>query len=266
MEKEDKNIYAVQSIDRAIDILNCFTFEKNKLTLPEIVKITGLNRSTARRLVSNLAFRGLLQEDKVKKQYQLGLRLFEYGSIVHSSFSLRKVAAEQLSKLRDEVGTTTLLAVPSGDQFVVIDKREGQGTISISASIARRLPLSYTPLGRIFLSEMTDNEIHKILEKFPCRAHTAYTITQTDQFFIEIDKIRKNGYALDVEEVTEGIMGISAPIRDYSTKIIAALWLALPATKKRANKYINRMAGLVQGSAEEISVRLGYLKTNSNDN
>ena len=143
----------MQSVDRAIDILNCFSFEKNKLTLPEIVTMTGLNRSTVRRLVSNLAFRGLLQENTEKKQYQLGLRLFEYGSIVHSSFSLMKAASEQLSQLRNEVGTTTLLAVRSKNQFGVVDKREGQGTISISSSLARRLPLSYSPLGRVFLSE-----------------------------------------------------------------------------------------------------------------
>jgi IclR family transcriptional regulator, KDG regulon repressor len=262
LEKEKKNIYAVQSVDRAIDILNCFSFEKNKLTLPEIVTMTGLNRSTVRRLVSNLAFRGLLQENTEKKQYQLGLRLFEYGSIVHSSFSLMKAASEQLAQLRNEVGTTTLLAVRSKNQFVVVDKREGQGTISISSSLARRLPLSYSPLGRVFLSEMSDDEIQKIVEKFPLKAHTAYSVTQIDKFFDEINKVRKRGFALDIEEVTEGIMGISAPIRDFSSNVAAVLWLALPATKKRATKYIERMAELVIKTADEVSVKLGYLKTN----
>ena len=55
-------------------------------------------------------------------------------------------------------------------------------------------------------------------------------------------------------------MGISAPIRDYSRNIIATLWLALPATKKRESKYIKDMAALVVNSADEISVNLGYLK------
>lgn len=262
MKKEKKQIYSVQALDRAIDILNCFSFEKNALTLPDIVELTGLNRSTARRLVSNLAYRGLLQEDPLNRQYQLGLRLFEYGSIVQASFSLMKAAAQHIVKLRDEVGTTTLLAARSGDQYVVIDKSEGEGTISISSSFARRLPLTYSPLGRVFLAGMPDDEIERLIDRYPLEMHTQYSIVEKKEYFAEIEKIRRIGYALDKEEVTEGIMGITAPIRDFSSKTVAALWLALPATKKRAVKYIESMAELVKSSANEISTSLGYLGNN----
>ena len=80
------SIYKVQSLERALDILDCFSFQNRELTLSEVVDCTGLNKTTAKRLISNLVNRGYIQHDLQTKRYKLGMRLFELGGIVFSSY------------------------------------------------------------------------------------------------------------------------------------------------------------------------------------
>ena len=97
---KNEPIYRVQALERALDILDCFSFQQRELGLTEIAERTGLNKTTAKRLISNLTSRGYLQHVPDTKQYKLGLRLFELGGIVFSSFSLRKAAAYPMTQLQ----------------------------------------------------------------------------------------------------------------------------------------------------------------------
>ena len=136
--KHKKTSYTVQALERALNILDCFTFQKREMRLSEVVQETGLNKTTAKRLIANLAARGYLQQDPKSKHYQLGLRLFELGGIVFSSFSLRKAAAYPMSHLENSTGATVLLGAIMEDQLVYMDKREGKGMIRISSDIGWR--------------------------------------------------------------------------------------------------------------------------------
>ena len=99
-------MYRVQAVDRALDILDSFTFQNRELGLSEVAMLTGLNKTTAKRLISNLTARGYLQQDANSKRYHLGMRLFELGGIVFSSFSLREAAAGPMTRLQNETGAT----------------------------------------------------------------------------------------------------------------------------------------------------------------
>ena len=115
---QKESIYRVQALERALDILDCFTFQNRDLSLTDVVLQTGLNKTTAKRLISNLAFRGYLQKDPGSKRYKLGLRLFELGGIVFSSFSLGEAAASPMSRLEKKTGATVLLGTVMEDQLV----------------------------------------------------------------------------------------------------------------------------------------------------
>ena len=165
-----------------------------------------------------------------------------------------------MSHLEDEIGATTLLAIRMEDEFVYIDKREGHGMIAMPSDIGWRRPLSFGLFGRVFMAHMSEMEARKILTKYPLKSHTPYSITDEKAFFLELAKIRKHGYGIDVEEFVEGVMGIAAPIRDYSRQVIAALCAGLPASRRRDKKVIDNVVGLVKKACDEISTNLGYFK------
>ena len=255
-----KTVYKVQVLERALDILECFSFQNRELSLTDVVNRTGLNKTTVKRLIANLTARGYLQRDPQSKMYQLGIRLFEMGGIVFSSFSLRQAAAYPMTQLQNKTGATVLLGVRMEEQLVYIDKRDGDGMIRISSDIGWRRPLHYGMLGMILLAGLDAKDVRRILRQTPLQAHTPFSITDQDAFSLRLEKIRSQGYILEKEEALEGVFGIAAPIRDYSRQVVAALGIALPLSSHNRAKGLDHLIEFVKKTCEAISSDLGYLK------
>ncbi|MBT8370247.1 MAG: IclR family transcriptional regulator [Deltaproteobacteria bacterium] len=240
--------------------MDCFSFQDRELSLSETVIRTGLNKTTVKRLISNLESRGYLRQNPQTKKYQLGMRLFELGGIVFSSFSLRQAAAIPMTRLQNDTGATVLLGVEIDNQLVYIDKREGNGMIRISSDIGWRRPLHYGMLGMVLMASLGPADVQKILAEHPLEAHTPYSITDEDAYSLRLEQIRDQRYVLEKEEAVEGVIGIAAPIKDFSRQVVAALGIALPLGQRQANEKLARIAGLVKTTCEIISSELGYLK------
>ena len=262
METKKKNepIYRVQALERALDIVDCFSFQQRELGLSEIAEITGLNMTTAKRLISNLTSRGYLQQIPGSKRYQLGTRLFELGGIVFSSFSLRKAASHHITRLHNKTGVTVILGAMMDDQLVGMDKREGKGMIRISSDIGWRRPLHYGMLGMVLMAHLHPDHVKRVLEKDPLEAHTRKSLTDMDAFSIRLEKIRKDGFVVEKEEALEGVTGIAAPVRDYSRKVIASVGLAIPVVKSNSEEELKKIIEDLIATCNDISSELGYLK------
>lgn len=243
-----------------MDILDCFSFQERDHTLSDVVRKTGLNKTTAKRLIFNLKNRGFLQQDPHTKRYQLGMRLFELGGIVFSSLSLRHAAAYPMTRLQQETGATVLLGVKMEDQLVYVDKREGKGMIRISSDIGWRRPLHYGMLGMVLTAHLDPKEVRRILKKNPLEAHTPFSVTDEDAFSMRLEQVRKQGYVLERQEAVEGVFGIAAPVRDYSRHVIAALGIAMPLKQNHPKADLERLVKSVTKTCEEISHELGYLR------
>jgi IclR family KDG regulon transcriptional repressor len=252
--------YRVRSLDRAMDILDGFTFQTRHMNLSEIVRKTGLNITTAKRLTSNLTQRGYLRQDPDTKRYYLGLRLFELGGIVFSSFSLRQTASPRMTDLQNKTGASVLLGTIMEDQLVYVDKREGLGMIRISSDIGWRRPLHYGMLGMILMAYLEPTEVKKILKKNPLKAHTPFSITDENIFRRRLERLRKQAFVVETGEAVEGVVGIAAPIRDYSRLVIAALGIAVPEGGNRKKGALEGLIPLVRKACDDISSDLGYMK------
>ena len=252
--------YRIQSLQRAFDILECFSFQDRELSLSDIVRKTGLNKTTVKRITANLVDRGYLQRVPANKCYKLGMRLFEFGGIIFSSLSLRDSAAAPMTRLQKLTGATVLLGTAMDDQLVYIDKREGDGMIRILSNIGWRRSLHYGMLGMTLMAFMEPKHVEDILKKTPLAAHTAFSITDKDAFALRLEQIRKNGYLIEKEEAVEGTVGVAAPIRDYSRKVVAAIGIAVPTALRRSEKELSQFLKHVRSVADEISDNLGYLK------
>lgn len=255
--------YQVRVLDRAIDILDAFTLRRTDLSIREIVEETGLNRSTTIRLVANLERRGLLQQGSVPGRYRLGHRLYEMGSIVYSSLSLLEAAAAPLSNLERRVGATIILAVRSGDYSVTVDSRQGVGEgfamVTMPSKVGQVQPLPYGPIGQVLLATLDLGAIEELLDKYPLERYTPYSILDRDQFLERLPRVRTEGYAIEVNEVVEGLMGIAAPILDVTGNAAGALALAFPATRESDETFLEAAISDLKLTAAEVSANMGYV-------
>ncbi len=191
--------YQVRVLDRAIDILDALTARRTDLSIPEIVEATGLNRSTAIRLVASLERRGLLQRLPAARRYRLGPRLFEMGSLVYSSLSLVEAAVGPLAALEQRSSATIVLAMRNGDHIVTVDKRQGLGNGSTMAPVPGEVgtvrPLTYGPIGQVLLAALDPQTVDEVLNRYPLEQYTPYSIMDRKQFLARLPFVRSQGYA-----------------------------------------------------------------------
>ena len=255
-------VYQVKVFDKMMDILDLFTLQRRELSLREIVETTGLNRPTVTRLVVNLERRGLLQPAPAPGRYRLGQRLFQLGSIVRASFSVVEGAAAPLSVLEQQSRATIILAVRNGEYSVIIDRRQGVGDgdamVPMPVEVGNVRPLTYGLIGQVLLAPLPVETVQALLEKYPLERHTSYSI-DTDQHFLErLSLIRGRGYALEINEAMEGLMGVAVPIYDYAGNTAGVLALGLPATRENDTAFMERTIDNLKLAAAEVSKNLGY--------
>ena len=255
----EERVYRIKSLDKALTILESFSYQKREMTLSALVKQTGIPVSTAKRIVSNLTFRGYLQRVHGTKRYRLGLRLFEMGGIVLSSFSLREASAYAMSRLQSETGGTVLLGVNIQDRLVYVDRREGKRPIRVFSEIGQKRPLHYGMLGIQLMAYLEQVDIDRILADTPLVAHTSRSITDRSAYSIRLEEVRKQGYCIEKGEAVEGTIGISVPIRDHTREVIAALGISL-VDNSEVHGQLQSLSKAVMRSGDEISSNLGYLK------
>ena len=254
--------YQVRVLDRAIDILDTLTAQRTELSMREIVEATGLNRSTAIRLCANLKRRGLLQQDSVTKRFRLGHRLFEMGRAVYSSLSLLQAAAGPLSALEQRSGATIVLAVRDGHYSVTVDKRQGVGEnfamVPMPGEVGAVRPITHGPVGQVLLAAMPRAEVEELLDKYPLEQHTPYSMVSRRRFLARLPRVQADGYALEVNEFVEGLMGVAAPIFDFSGNIAGVLALGFPATRETDTAFLDAAIADLKQAAAEVSANLGY--------
>ena len=132
--------------------------------------------------------------------------------------------------------------------------------IRVSSEVGWRRPLNYGMLGMVLMSSLDPQDVKRILKKYPLKPYTPLSITDTDAFSLRLEKIRDRGYVIEKEEAVENVIGIAAPIRDYSRQVVAALGIALPTGLRNQADDLNHIVDLVKNACEAISSDLGYLK------
>jgi IclR family transcriptional regulator, KDG regulon repressor len=253
----NRKLYRVQSVDRALDIMGCFDFQNRQFSLADIARHTALNKTTALRLASNLVNRGYLKFDPESGSYSLGMKLFELGSIVFSSFSLRKAAFKHMAELQQRTSATVLLGTLIDDQLVYVDKREGEGVIRIASEIGWRRSPHHGMLGMVLMAWLPADRRQDLLKKFPLLPVTSRTITDLQVYHSRLSKIARDGYVAERGEAVEGVIGVAAPIRDYSRNVIAAIGLAI-LEAQHDEISVARTVEAVRSAARNISAELGY--------
>lgn len=258
MNRDKEESFYNRSLERALQIMLTFNNERQVLTLAQLSESLSLPRATVLRLCSTLVKYDFLRQDPESKRYSLGLRLFELGSIVFYSFSLRKIASPYLGQLHLKLGKTIFLGILDNDEVLYVDKREDpRNLISFTSKIGTRRPPYWGMLGPVLMAYLPDSDIKRLLQKSPLTATTKKSITKKEEFLKWLVRIREDGYAVDIETALEGIGGAAAPIRDFTGKVIACIGIAFIASLV-GPKDLKNIVKEVTRTALAISKEMGY--------
>lgn len=246
----------VRSIEKAIAILDCFSPIDRNLSVARIAKQVGIPRGTAHRIISTLRDHGLLERDRERDHYRLGMKLFEYGTTVLGTMELQREAKSFVEALTKVSGISVHLCVFDGIRSTVVNRTECDGNRANTTVVIEAAPAHCTSTGKAILAFQPPAIIAKIIAQGLMR-YTPHTISDSDALSKELALVRERGYAVDDEELSIGIRCVGAPIRNVSGRVFAAVSVSGP-TRKVPDSRIAELAELVTHYADAISAQLGY--------
>ncbi len=251
----------VQSIDRAISLLNALTESERPMPLGDLGRAAKMPISTARRLLLTLMSHRFVSQSEETGLYSPGPRLFELAYRVMGSMDLRTQAAPILDRLNAETALTVHLAILDDGDVVYIDKREANETVRMYSAIGKRAPVHCTALGKALIAFLDESQLRRIVKAKGLPRFTKSTITSWTGLMANLKLVRERGYSRDNAEQQDMIHCIGAPIRDHSGKVIASISLT-GTVYSHDLAQLERLAPTLIRGANEISGRLGWVSTN----
>ena len=254
MKTEDSG---VQSINRALHLLEAFPKYGPEIGLSDLARYLDLNKTTTYRILKTLEANGYISRTPSGRGYRLGVRVFELGAYFQGKMDVRRFALPYLRKLSERTSEATFLCVRSGNEAICIERVEAQnGNEYFALRVGGRQPLHCGGASRALLLGMSLKEVENYAAETGLLPLTPNTITNLSDLKKDILLTQKQGYAYSNEDVTVGIIALGAPIRDYSGKIVAAFSISGIAQSLR--EHMTELSSEIIRTASLISTHMGY--------
>ena len=245
----------VQSVDRALMILDILSEADDGMSLTSISEKIELPKSTVHGLITTLKDRGYVEQREEDDHYKLGSRLFELGSKVARSYDIRDAARASMKRLNNEYGETVHLGAEDNGEILYLEKFSADSLVSIISEVGIRLPMHCSGLGKVLLAQKSSAELKRFISQKGLPALTSKTITTKAKLEKELATIREQGYAIDNGEITEGLICVAAPIKDSNGKVRYAISVS-GQLRDLHGKRLERLTADVVKAADEISAQM----------
>lgn len=247
----------VQSVERAIALLELLGESDHHLGITEIAELSSLPVATVHRLLTTLVKLGYVEQNIESHKYTLGIRMLHLRGAVISQVKLGVEAMPIMKMLMKRVNETVHLAVLSEGEIMYIDRVEGLQTQGMYTRIGKRAYAHCTALGKVMMAYMPDAVWREVVERHGLPRFSPTTITTPEELVAEMLRIRHRGYAVDEGETGEQVRCIAAPIRNYRGDIIAAMSVSAPRDQLHPGRD-KEISDAVIWATQLVSKRLGY--------
>jgi IclR family transcriptional regulator, pca regulon regulatory protein len=224
-----RNSDFVQSLDRGLAVIRAFGPERERLSLSEVAKATGLTRAAARRFLLTLVKLGYVRNDG--REFSLRPRVLELGYAYLSGLALPELAAPYLEELVARLHESSSVSVLDGHHIVYVARVPTKRIMTVAISVGTRIPAYATSMGRVLLAAMGDEELEAYLAEAAFERLTARTVTSPDRIRAIVREAARQGYAIVDQELEEGLRAVAAPIRGVPDVGTAAINVSAHASR-----------------------------------
>lgn len=252
-----KDKYRIAALEKGLDVLEVFSRESPSLSMTEIAERAGLSKSTAFRVAFTLEELGYLNRDPETKRYRPGLKVLRLGFSALNSLEMGQIAQPFLKTLSAQSGNTTNMTIRDEKDIVYVARNKTQEILSLDLHLGSRLPVYCTSQGKAQLVDLSRQEVEELLGSGPYRKLGPNTITTLDGLMNELDRIQRQGYAINDQELAAGIRSVAAPVRGSERKVIAAINISVPSARASRQEMEEILAPMVIQTARQISLALG---------
>jgi DNA-binding IclR family transcriptional regulator len=241
---------------RCLEALRLLSNADSDLSLQEIAKALGLHPSTAHRVMATLASQGFVEQEP-DRRYRLSLEAFAVGAGFLRQSAIRRAALPVLMRLTERAQTSSYLALWQHGKVVIVEAFPVPGMYYFHSEIGSVVPSYASAIGKALLAFRDKHEWEKT---GPLRRFTQNTAMSQSALNKELERIRRNGYSVDNEEVVPGCRCVAMPIPNGREKPLAAISISGPpflVTPARESEF----ARMIQEACFQIAAQLGHQPT-----
>src|SRR5271165_6439119 len=224
-----RNSDFVQSLDRGLAVIRAFGPDRERLSLSEVARATGLTRAATRRFLLTLVKLGYVRNDG--REFSLRPRVLELGYAYLSGLALPEIAAPHLEELVARVRESSSISVLDGQHIVYVARVPTKRIMTVAISVGTRFPAYAAAMGRVLLAGLTDEELSRFLAEADIESFTSRTVTDPEQLREIVREVGRLGYSIVDQELEEGLRAIAAPIHGSGGAVTAAINLATHASR-----------------------------------
>ncbi|HIR50986.1 MAG TPA: IclR family transcriptional regulator [Candidatus Avoscillospira avicola] len=241
----------IQSVAKAMRLLDLLAASERPMTLAEISTQTGWPKSTVHGLLSTMREFSTVAQDS-DGRYMLGIRLFEYGCTLSNSWTIIEIAKPFIQHISYETGEAVFLSILDRGEVITLDRADNRTGLNTAAEVGCRLPIHCTSQGKLFLAYMPEQERKAVLSRTVLAPYTPLTITTPEQLQRELVEIRAQGYAIENGEYKTGLRSVSAPIFDQNGAVPYAIGI-IGMFRQIESEQFTRATQIVVETAKKIS-------------
>ncbi|MDQ0495217.1 MULTISPECIES: IclR family transcriptional regulator [Paenibacillus] len=245
---EDRKL-TVRAVERALDILLCFTADSD-LGLTEIASKIGLHKSTVHRLLTTLEDRGFVVRNAATEKYRLGFRIWELSTHLSQSDEPAVLLQPAMEGLRDRLGETVSLYLRDGSMRIRIQAVQSNQAIRRVAPVGARMPLAVGASSKVLAAFMPPQELEALL-----RGDEWPSSVDPEVYKAQLQDIREKGYATSYEEREPGAAAVAAPVVNRKGQVAAALSVSGPVSRL-APETLHDFAPILIEAAKEMGLML----------
>lgn len=257
MAKSTGESTGAKAVQRALDILSCFTLETPQKGVSEISLETGLSKGSVHRLLMALKSRRCVDHDSVTGKYQLGTKLLELAGVLYANrLSYQAKARPKLQRLVDEANETVVVNALDGDSHICTLVIDASRPFKFFTQIGVRRRPYFGASGQVLLGWESKEVVERVLPSDKLEAFTLLSVTDPGDYLRRLRQVREQGYALDRGETFSDITGLGAPIFDHNGHVVAAAVIVAPTHRVPDDRLPELIEKLLRATAS-ISLDLG---------
>ena len=253
--RADGDRHSIQSVDRALYLLETIAEAGGEATLTDLANRTGLNISTCHHLLATLIKRGFAAKVPGRRLYALGARILYLGHAC-LQVDLPRRAQPYMEAVNRATGETVHLAALQGDAVVTLAVREARHAVRVDTGKIGKLEAPHaTSVGKAIMAWLPEDEMRRIVAH-GMKRFTDNTITDFPALVESLRIVRRNGYAIDREEFLPGVICVGAAIRDHAGTVIGAISASTPAMRA-SEEHVALMRDEIAAATRALSAEFG---------
>ena len=250
--EKSQNFKYVHSLERGLAIIAAFDEQHPQLTLADVGRATGLDRSTARRFLLTLKTLGYVEQND--RYFSLAPRTLQLGYSYLASLPWWRAAQNISERLTSQIKASSAVGVLDHENIVYVAYASaGRFPLLMSRSVGTHLPAAATAIGRVLLAELGAGEIDRLLAAAPLEQYTPLTRTCRADLEMLLVQVRGDGYALVDQELEIGLRSLGVPVRDRSGVAVAGLSISFFEAHLSQERIIERYLTPLQDAAGQIT-------------